>query len=108
MAASIQRHNDMQTDVVFSTTLADCTPIPFFGWAAGQVYLPAGTHTTLTWYGAPSENGAYVPVQDGAGNAVTSKVGASMAVLIPAACFGCRLLKAVADVAVTATVTLKA
>ena len=83
------------------TAVAASTVIPFGNFAGGQVFVPTGSSiTALTWYGS-HDGTTFLPIEDGAGNAVTSIFSSSAAAakscLIPAACFGCAFLKAVAS-----------
>jgi hypothetical protein len=94
--------------VVAATSLANSTEILFSQWAGAQVYVPTGASaTSLTWYSAPVSGGAFLPVQDGAGVAVTSTISGGMCCLIPAACFGCGVLKAVANAEVSLKIHFK-
>jgi hypothetical protein len=94
----LERTTVAQKGVTVTNSLATCQEIPFENASAGQVYVPSGSSlTVLTWYSKMESDGTFVAVQDGAGNAVTSTVSASMCCLIPAACFGCKCLKAVGN-----------
>lgn len=104
----LQRLTVYQKTVHVDTVLADCGEIPFTNASAGQVFVPAGSNlTTLTWYAAPVSGGTFLAVQNGAGVAVTSTVSAGICCLIPAACFGCAVLKAVGNADGTVDICLK-
>ncbi len=76
--------------------------------SAGQVRIPSGSPiTSLTWYSGDTRGGPWYPVQDGAGNGVTSTVAAGNSCLIPAACFACAFLLAVGNSAGTMNLDLK-
>lgn len=101
------RNFAVQQGIAAATVVADSTAFSFAQWAGAQVYLSGNAATTLTWYSAPTEDGTFTPVENGSGVAVTSTVGAAMNCLIPAACFGCGWLKAVANNATVLTIHFK-
>jgi hypothetical protein len=81
--------------------------VDFRNFSGGQVYVPAGSSiTSLTWYGS-HDGVTFLPVQDGAGNAVVSTVAAGYSCLIPASCFACAFLLAVGNAAGTINLSIK-
>jgi hypothetical protein len=105
---SMHRFNGQMLSVAVTNSEATTGKIGYHGCAGGEVYVPAGSALTLlTWYASWDDSGTFVAAQDGAGNAVTSTVAASVAVPIPAPLFGARCLKAVGNDTGTINVTLK-
>lgn len=103
----IERANVFGTYAVTSSSTTT-TPIPYHGFASGEVLIPAGsTVTTLTWW-ASHDGVTYYAAQDSAGSAVTQTVAASKAYPIPVALLGARFLKCVTNASDTLSLCLKA
>ncbi|MCE5269643.1 MAG: hypothetical protein LLG00_17330 [Planctomycetaceae bacterium] len=99
--------------VVVGTAVEASKSIGFRSFAGGHVHLPTNQTgiSKLSWY-ASWDDVTFFPVYDGAGNPVTTTIAAGTCCLIPAACFACAYLKAVAigaaDTGGAVVVTLKA
>jgi hypothetical protein len=91
-----------------ATTL-DATPeIAFAQFAGGAVNLPADSSiTTLTYYGATTPGGDFVPLYDSAGTALVQTVTAGQGYAMPDAVYGWAALKIVVDNAGPVSVSLK-
>ena len=91
--AKITRESDLWVGAL-SDVLANTPAIPFGGYSAAVLLLPASyASTSVEVYTSDSEDGTYTPLYAADGNQVTLAVGASRAVTLPAACFACRFLK---------------
>ncbi len=103
----IERGND-QITVAVTDVLATTGAIPYQGFSSGEVHIPSGSITSLTW--SVSHDGTtYFSAYDSAATpaAVTQTVGSGKAYPIPAALAGARFLKAVGNAAGTIYVSLK-
>ena len=106
--AYILRASVHQISVAVGTAAADSTPISMMEYAGGMIYMPATTSiSTLTWLSSLHEAGPYVPLQDGAGTAATSTVGANMCCPLPAVCYPAAHLKAIGNAAGVFDLNLK-
>ena len=91
-----------------ATAVADSEEVNFGGYAGGTVFIPSGATTALlTYYAAEKPGGTYLALYDKEVAAVTQVVSAAKAYQLPEAVFGCRAIKIVGDVAVTAAISLK-
>lgn len=91
--AKISRESDLWVGTL-SNVLANTPAIPFGGYSAAVIILPASyASTSIEVYTSDTEAGTYAPLYAADGNQVSLVVGASRAVTLPAACFACRFLK---------------
>lgn len=104
----ITRFSEYVSGIAVTAALATTEAFEYRGFAAGMVYVPAGSAlTSLTWYAAEDMDGTFQPVYDGATTAIASTVAAGRAVPIPSYCLGAGALKVVGNDAGTIKVSLK-
>lgn len=97
---------DVAVDI--AANIALCTAIPFAGRAGGGFYLSAGTVTSLSFYGAATPGGTFVPLYDKYGEAATITVANTRGYPFHEACFGWAEIKLVSAAnAATAQVSVK-
>lgn len=96
-------------EVDLTTSLATTGVIPVGGLNLARVIVPTGSSvTSLTFYSAATEDGAYQPCNTTAGAAITQTVAAAGDYELPAGLYGVRWVKAVANAAGTVHFLLKA
>lgn len=96
----IQRDTEQIVGFAVPSSAGTNKGLAFGSYSSGQIRVPAQTAnglTTLTWYSGDTIGGPWYPVQDGAGNAVTSSIGSGNSCLIPVLCFGCKFLLPTGD-----------
>jgi hypothetical protein len=124
MFQRIRRWSESIGSFALTTSLATTAEIPYANAASGTIFLPSGlTMASMTFYGAPwngvDEPGrlgnpplaanqyTYLALQDNTGAAVVLTVAVSKCYPFPDACFGCRGIKIVVDVAGSVDISLK-
>ena len=102
-----------QSPEVSGQTLAlktdDTTPAIPFPARGGTIFIPSGSSiTTLTYYAAEKLGGTFLPLYESDGStAVTQTVEAGKAYDMPAAIFGCLVIKIRVNSNGSAFVTMK-
>lgn len=96
---NLQRQFELMRGVTVGTTTAASSVIKMQNYAGGTIYIDStAAIDILAWYVRTSEqsrggatSGEWAPLQDGAGNAITTTVPSSttFAAPIPSQCFGC-------------------
>lgn len=80
--------------------------ISYGGYSGGTIHIPTGSGlTSLTFHSRTGGNN--YALYDSTGSAVTLTVAADRSYPIPAACFGCELLRIVGNTTGNIIVTLK-
>ena len=113
-----RRHTVYESAVVpVVANIATATEIDLRGYSGGTVLFRAGeTITTLTFYAAEKDAGAfldgaagtYEQLYDTNNAAVSLTVAADRAYPLPSEVFGCHFLKLIGNAAATPDITLKA
>ena len=97
-------------DLSLTTSVLTTGEIIFQGMRSGVVNIPTGSSiTSLTYHGATTSGGTYLPLYDSAKNALTqTTLTAGRAYQMPTAVAGVAFLKIVVDAAGTVGISIKA
>lgn len=91
-----------------TTSTSTTALLTYKDFASGSILIPSGSAiTTLTYNVCATDNGTFVPMQDGAGAAVTTTVAASSAYPIPVALNGAAFIKITVNSAGVVNYTVK-
>ena len=103
MPNKIERLSGVTGSYTITNSTSSTARIPF-GSSAGGVLIVTGvtsTPATLTWYVIGSAEGTLIPLQDGAGSAVTTTIASTNSYVnaypIPDAAFGAQFIAATAN-----------
>lgn len=104
---AVQRYSPITpVSLAVTAVLATTAQLPYGAQSGGTIHIPTGSGiTSLTVYSVV--DGADHALYDTAGAAVALTVAANRAYPIPAAAFGCSILKFVGNTSGTINVTLK-
>ena len=100
MPNKIERLSITTGSYTLTTSTSSTARLPFVAHAGGVMIVTGVTSTpaTLTWYVSTSNEGTLVPLQDGAGSAVTTTVASTNSYInaypIPDAAFGAQFIAA--------------
>jgi len=114
MPNKIERTSLQTQSLAITASSSTTARIPYRDHAGGMLIVTGVTSTpaSVAWWVGSSAEATLVPLQDGAGNAVTTTISSSNSYLnaypIPDACFGAPFLAAVANTgSITAILNLK-
>lgn len=100
MPNKIERVSITTGSYAITSSTSSTARLPFGGSAGGVMIVTGVTSTpaTLTWYVSSTSDGTLVPLQDGAGSAVTTTIASTNSYInaypLPDAAFGAQFIAA--------------